>query len=334
MKTSHRIIPFRAILIAAIMCLFTGSLVAQAPFSVMFYNTENLFDPWDDTTSTGDNEYLPDSPRHWNFGRYKTKLHHIAKTIVAAGQWEPPTLVGLCEVENATVLKHLIGWTGLSEINYRFVHFDSPDGRGIDVALLYRHDRFTPIESHPVKVNLPDGKPTRDILLVKGIVDGTDTLWVMVNHWPSRFGGAEASAHKRIAAANRALALHDSITAIHPRAYILMMGDFNDSPADSSLQRLSQSAFFNLYDIQENKQQGTNKYRQHWETIDQMLITPAMREGMQHIHYRVADLPFLLIDDETYMGKKLHRTYIGPRYQGGFSDHLPVIGTFSPRTGE
>lgn len=297
----------------------------------MFYNTENLFDPWDDTTSVGDNEFLPEGSRHWNFTRYKTKINNIAKTILAAGEWQSPMLVGLCEIENPTVLKHLIYWTGLSELNYRFIHFESPDSRGIDVALLYRHDSFSPIESRPVTVTLPDQKPTRDILLIKGVTHLHDTLFVMVNHWPSRLGGAQASEIKRVTAANRLLSICDSIRSVVPNASIVVMGDFNDSPTDTSIQGVMEQDFFNLAEIQENKNQGTNKYRLEWESIDQIMISNSMKAQMQEVSFKVVNLPFLLMKDEVNMGEKLFRTYVGPRYLGGFSDHLPVMATFVPK---
>lgn len=300
-------------------------------FRVMFYNTENLFDPWDDTTSLGDNEFLPEGSRHWNFTRYKTKINNIAKTILAAGEWQSPMLVGLCEIENPTVLKHLIYWTGLSELNYRFIHFESPDLRGIDVALLYRSNCFTPIESRPVTVTLPDQKPTRDILLIKGVTNLHDTLFVMVNHWPSRLGGAQASEIKRVTAANMLLSICDSIRSVVPNASIVVMGDFNDSPKDNSIQGVMEQDFFNLAKIQENKNQGTNKYRLEWESIDQIMISNSMKAKMQEVSFKVVNLPFLLIKDEVNMGEKLFRTYVGPRYLGGFSDHLPVMATFVPK---
>lgn len=317
--------------------IFTFGMIAFPSFSqttksfkVMFYNTENLFDAWDDSTSVGDDEFLPSSARYWTFKRYKQKINNISKVVLAAGEWQAPALIGLCEVENETVLKHLIYWTGLSELHYRFIHYNSPDLRGIDVALLYRADRFHPLESRPVKVTLPDGKLTRDILLVKGVMDQTDTLYVMVNHWPSRMGGAQASEVKRLAAANVVVGIGDSIRQHSPDASILLMGDFNDSPVDSSIVTLGHHDFFNFTDIQSNKGQGTNKYRQDWENIDQILISKSMQAKMKSVTFRVVDLPFLLVDDEVYLGKKLFRTYVGPRYQGGFSDHLPVMATFEP----
>ena len=299
-------------------------------FRIMFYNTENLFDAWDDSLSVGDDEYLPKSTRHWNYTRYKLKLNNIAKTILAAGEWQPPVLVGLCEVENASVLKHLIYWTGLSELGYKYVHYESPDQRGIDVALLYRAGSFEPIESRPVKVELPDGKPTRDILLVKGFATGFDTMYVLVNHWPSRFGGVKSSECKRIAAADVVLSVCDSIRRNDREASIVIMGDFNDSPSDSSINKIRQSGFVNLNDMREDKTQGTNKYRYEWETIDQIMISLELQRRMAVVDYKVVDLPFLLMDDDVYLGKKLFRTYVGPRYQGGFSDHLPVMGIFTP----
>lgn len=317
---------FRIIVIFTLIYCF--DLVAQTNSdSFLFYNLENCFDSFDDSLNNGDNQYLPESQKHWTFKRYKTKLNNLSKVILASNRWDSPTLVGVCEVENSSVLKHLIYWTGLSEVNYQFIHYESPDHRGIDVALLFRSDRFSVINSKPIFVHLGGNSSTRDILLVKGVlnVNNEDTLFVLVNHWPSRYGGATASEPKRILASNKLLSVVDSIRQLNKNNQIIIMGDFNDTPHDLSVQRISSHGFKNMaMEISKQNGVGTNKYRYQWEVIDQIIVSENFFEKY-HTEFDVIDYDFLLEDDKTYMGRKPFRSYSGPRYLGGFSDHLPVL---------
>jgi endonuclease/exonuclease/phosphatase family metal-dependent hydrolase len=294
----------------------------------LFYNTENLFDCFDDTLSTGDDDFTPNGNRHWHYSRYKDKLSKIAKVILASGEWTPPSLVGLCEIENQQVMHHLTRWTGLYDAGYRFIHFESPDHRGIDVALLYNKHHFRVITTNALAVTLPNNRKTRDILMVKGILHQTDTLFVFVNHWPSRLGGEDQSRANRMAAANTLIQALDSLTSNGQTPNYLVMGDFNDGPLDPAIRQLEQPGLVNLTTLHEKKHLGSNKYKQDWELIDQILMSKAYLNLWQkrhfHIDFSVVQLPFLLEKDDTYLGIKPFRTYVGPAYKGGFSDHLPV----------
>ena len=318
-------------LIITLLSVTNNIYTQKRDFSVLFYNTENCFDCFDDTTNNGDDEYLPSSIKHWTFNRYKDKLNNIAKTIIAAGEWNPPVLIGLCEIENETVMKQLIAWTGLGNMNYRYIHYESRDRRGIDVALLYSKDRFDPMESKPVHIELGDNRHTRDILLVKGVIDHTDTIFAIVNHWPSRYGGALTSEPSRMSASKTLCFICDSLRGENPDAKIIVMGDFNDTPEDKSIHTIVNNDFINL-SHNSKKIEGTNKYRYQWELIDQILISGEYYLDLQGMdvksEFKIIDLPFLLESDPSYLGVKPYRTYQGPIYKGGFSDHLPVMVTF------
>ncbi len=217
----------------------TGSL--NGNFRIMFYNVENLFDPWDDTL-TMDDEFLPGGDRNWTYQRYKEKVNKLYKTIVALGEWDAPSLIAVCEIENKRVLKELLQETPLKKIDYEIVHFDSPDRRGIDVALLYRKDRFTILYSGKYSVIFPGdvNYATRDILYVKGMINGapSDPLHIFVNHWPSRRNGQMASETRRMIASASLTGIVDSLLLVEEGAKIIIMGDFNDQPENKSLTNL------------------------------------------------------------------------------------------------
>src|SRR4030042_4794113 len=169
---------------------------------IMFWNVENFFDPFDDSL-TMDDEFTPAGNHRWSWLRFSHKLNNIYKVIISTG-WKPPDIIGLCEVENKWVLERLAGITPLSKFEYKIIHKDSPDLRGIDVAILYLPNSFKPVETRFIPVTLlkPGDDPTRDILLVKGIVKSRDTVSIFVNHWPSRYPGQAETMHKRNAAAS------------------------------------------------------------------------------------------------------------------------------------
>jgi hypothetical protein len=174
---------------------------SEGELGVLFYNVENLFDTKNDSIKN-DEQFLPDGDKHWNHYRYQSKLKNISRVIFESGGYNPPFLVGLCEIENEKVIKDLLYKTGLINANYRYIHFESPDQRGIDVALLYRKDIFTPIDSNPVKVKLGDKEHfTRDILYSFGLLYDSIPIHTFVAHFPSRYGGVMKSKHKRIKAA-------------------------------------------------------------------------------------------------------------------------------------
>lgn len=329
----------------------------------MSYNVENLFDCRHDS-GKNDTEYLPEGTRHWTPGRYYHKLQQIAKVILAAGEWDKPALVGLCEVENDSALIHLLTRTPLNAWPYRYRMTDSPDARGIDVALLYRRDLFAIIgsASYPVHFSRHTEKRSRDILHVWGKIVSGDTLDVFVCHFPSRYGGEVASEPDRKDAASVLRAKTDSLFQLRSQAHIVIMGDFNDTPTDKSvagvLKALPSAAPYtpaNLYNLfyppVALPYEGSHKYQGEWSRLDQFIVSGALLDTLHSVHIvpdspTVFAPPFLFTKDKTYRGIRPKRTYYGYKYEGGYSDHLPILlelrilaspdkrpsGTAGPRT--
>jgi predicted extracellular nuclease len=308
-------------------------------FRLAFWNLENLFDTENDP-KTADDDFTPEGNYRWNDNRYYKKLMNLSKTIVAIGGWLPVDVLGMCEVENKLVVKELIERTPLKEAGYDVVHYDSPDNRGIDVALIYRKSRFKLLHSEPIHVRFDDGsRPTRDILYVKGLILNEDTLHIFVNHWPSRLGGAAASEPKRIHAASILKAKVDSIWKVVPNAALVITGDFNDEPEDHSVAKtlhakhdrknLEDNSLFNFM-FEKLGKEGSHKFQGHWGIIDQMIVTANMVDGKNPISVKDANAhifkeDWLLVEDTRYTGHELFRTFSGPRYLGGYSDHLPIF---------
>lgn len=304
-------------------------------FGVVFYNVENLFDYRVDSLNP-DREFTPDGLRRWNHGRMMDKLRGLQRVILQTGAWNPPALVGLCEVENSRVLQLLLYETGLANLHYRFVHFDSPDSRGMDVALLYRVDRFKVLHAEAIPVEMDEGeRPTRDLLYVQGVVDACDTLHVVVAHWPSRYGGTAATHKKREKAAHVTRMLVDQVMAKDMDAPLILMGDFNEppeSPLFSDVLGVGQpGSEVGLLSLADRLPPGSGslKYRYTWQLFDQVLISAALVQEQTLLQVdlstvRLFDFDFLLEKDLQYGGLKPLRSYRGMRYQGGFSDHLPV----------
>lgn len=306
-------------------------------YRVMFCNVENFFDTRNDSL-TNDDEFTPEGRLHWTFKRYIDKQNIIYKTIVAAGEGILPDVIGMCEVENRTVLSDLINRTPLSKFPYRIVHANSPDQRGIDVALLYNSATMQLLSHRYIRVK-KRGLRTRDILYCR-MKAGRDTCHFFVNHWPSRSGGRLESDDNREAAARTLRKVTDSLFAQNRHARILIMGDFNDEPKDESLSGSLLSAIDlrkpvsgALYNLSKTPAggdfRGTIKYRGEWSIFDQIIVSGAML-GKKGLHvlpdgYRIFGASFLLVPDEQYNGKRPNRTYNGMRYAGGFSDHLPVF---------
>lgn len=304
----------------------------------MFYNTENLFDTFDDST-TLDNDFLPEGNYHWTKNRYTSKINKVYKVIAGVGGWTPPDIIGLCEIENRYVLEQLTKNTPLLKHNYKIVHKNSPDRRGIDVGLLYNLKTISPIKEEFINVNDFENSQflTRDILYFKCLAQ-KDTLHFFINHWPSRWGGQFQSEPKRLLAAKTLRLKVDSIFIINPASKIIVSGDFNDTPSDKSLTEIlnaktnfdptKTSDLYNLSFSYCNNQCGTHKYREGWACLDQIIVSGGLL--MENNMYttpssaHVFAQPFLLEDDTKYNGQKPFRTYIGMRYNGGFSDHLPV----------
>lgn len=309
---------------------------------IMFYNCENYFDIDDDPTHW-DEQFTPQGEKHWTYWKYWTKVNHIAKVITAVGGWQPPEIVGLCEVENQKVLEDLVNKSPIKVYNYKIIHYESPDRRGIDVAMLYQPKKFKVDTSYPIPVKFPEelgGKPTRDILFVRGRVANKDTLYVFVNHWPSRFGGHMATDPLRLFVARLVRSKVDSLFAINPRAQIVIIGDLNDYPTDKSLLQglrtmtkfdtILPHEVYNLsYYLQEVKHEFSHKHQGEGGILDQIIVSGTLLDGKGPLYTTKDDAhvyksPFLLEKDPNYPGYRPFRTYIGFKYIGGFSDHLPV----------
>ena len=298
---------------------------------VMFYNVENFFDVKDDTLKR-DDYFLPEGSYHWTYYRYKKKSSTIARVISSANGWKLPSLVGMCEVENASVLKQLIYGSGMGNAGYDFIHFDSPDLRGIDVALLYNRYLFKILETRPVSLSSDKlHLITRDALYAKMVYSGEDTLHVVVNHWPSKRGGEKASEPKRAHAATTIRQLCDSILAKEPQAKLILMGDFNDEASSNAIRNIMEAGhpdepakrLINLSVL--NTGLGSHKFQGAWSCIDHIIIARSLWNPAQPAGFKVVELPFLLENDDIYSGVRPFRTYAGQRYLGGYSDHLPVM---------
>ena len=304
---------------------------------LMFYNVENFFDTVDDPT-TNDNDFTPEGSMRWTQSRYIEKRNNIFRVITNVGEWDSPALVGLCEIENRAVLDDLVKNTPLAKFPYRIVHKESPDPRGIDVALLYRSDYLKCIARQFIRVRFADNrKRTRDILYATLCTAKGDTLHVFVNHLPSRVGGQRPSEQSRMIAASLVRQKVDSIFSRNALANIVVTGDMNDGPLDKSmttgLRALSDtihakpSALFNMTAYKMKEPVGTIKYQGKWSVFDQIIVSGGLLRGTfrtdaNRCHIFKAD--YLFEPDSRYQGVKPFRTYIGLKYNKGFSDHLPV----------
>lgn len=311
-------------------------------YRIMFYNVENLFDTVNDPEKN-DDEFTPTGNRFWTDYRKRQKLNNIYKVITAIGEWDLPMIVGLCEIENRNVLEDLLKYTPLNKADYKIIHYESPDFRGIDVAMLYRESLFIPINHGIIRVNWPAniGKgTTRDILYAFGKTVEGDSLHIYINHWPSRLGGQLETEGKRMYVAGLLKKHTDSVLNVHHNAKIIILGDFNDHPTDRSIidvlkakidyNEIKQNQLYNLsYYIEKYKDKGSHKHEGHWGILDQIIVSGALLDSTQNLYTRpeyadIFDADFLLEPDTKYTGKQNFRTYIGFKYHGGFSDHLPV----------
>jgi len=313
--------------------------VARNEFTFMFYNTENLFDTENDSL-TNDEEFTPYANRHWNQARLHSKAERLAKVVLAAGKWNAPVAIGLCEVEDLNVLALLTRNEPLARFHYKIVHKDSPDSRGIDVALLYRPEFFRPFDYQAIPVTDAKDKSfkTRDILLISGVLNGCDTLHIFVNHWPSRYGGIMETLRYRGLAAETLKRSVQNLFDRYPNAKVICMGDFNDTPTDDSLAKIlgaKESDNLDLNGELINLSSGWNsdeiqtiKSKFSWEVFDQFIVSDYFLQRNNCFDFQKAEIfkaGFLLEPDSKYGGVKPKRTYVGFKYQEGFSDHLPVL---------
>ncbi len=331
--------------IALIVFLLTFAGQAQKQYeirAVAFYNVENLFDTENDSL-TFDDDRTPEGKDHWTQERYKQKVANISKVLSQIGSvttQTSPDIIGLCEVENKKVLEDLVSHPNLQNKNYRIVHFDSPDERGIDVALLYKKNVFLPTSFARRRLLLQnvDGERdyTRDQLVVGGLLDD-EQIYCIVNHWPSRSGGALRSKPNRLAAAKLNKRIIDSLIKIDNSAKIISMGDLNDDPDDDSLKKilktkgkqknLEENDLFNPMEELFKKGVGSLAYRDKWNLFDQIYFTANLleKEGGSYRFWKanVFTAPYLFSKKGKYRGYPF-RTYAGGNYTGGYSDHFPV----------
>jgi len=308
-----------------ILFLFAGTARAQEDYEttrgdlrLMWYNTENLFHPTDDSAA-GDDEFIPGGVRGWSYKRYRQKLTAVARVIVAAGGWEPPDVVGLCEVECALVLEELVAHPILLPYGYSYLHREGPDHRGMDVACLFRGERLNPV-SHQY-ITPPKGEgfdQTREMLHLKGAWGRRDTLELFLVHFISRYRGSGITANYRRRQSARLAVLMDSVESSAPGNLVVAVGDFNEVWGSYSLEPLDSVR------ASVGPDHGASyKYRGAWSGIDLFLVTG--KSEAYGISRAVLKLPSILVPDLTFGGVKPYRTYEGFRYSGGYSDHLPVL---------
>lgn len=318
---------------------FDGSFRGNDRFRIAFYNVENLFDYWDDST-TLDDDFTSFGNNRWTKARYTEKQNKLAKTIISLGGWEPVALMGFCEVENRYVLNTLTQYTALKKSGYEIIHQDSRDRRGIDVAAIYRPEKFELLDYEYYRLKFPfdTTSRTRDILHVIGKLPNSDTLHFFVNHWPSKFGGEFETQPKRMFAAQFVRHKVDSIQEIQPKAYIIITGDFNDEPQEASmlegldvkttLNETGPKDLFNLmYPIR--YQTGTHSFQNEWGILDQFVVNGQLLSKQNSVYVRrrtaqIYDMDFLIMEGATGATRPF-RTYQGPAYKGGYSDHLPIL---------
>lgn len=315
----------------------TARAAEVAPFSVVFYNVENLFDTHDDP-GTGDDDFTPQGELRWTEERYSHKLHQLA---LAIGLADPrlPAVIGLCEVENRSVVEDLARTPPLDQAKYTVVHRDSPDERGIDVALLVDTERFTLGETAWLEVDLGHDR-TRDILQATLELNGVGPFEVFVNHWPSRREGTDESDPKRMVAAEVVRGEVDRLLAHDPQARIIILGDLNDEPLDASLKRglrtddlVSDDRGADLYDLvgmDRTEPTGSISYNGQWQYFDHVIVSRSLVWPEAPNRLRAASAAAVkdarLIFRHPRYGDQPNRTFSGTKYhRDGYSDHLPVV---------
>ena len=300
---------------AAMFCLLCSTSAQKTDsLTIIFYNTENFFDCEHDTLHN-DYEFLPSGKRHWTRGRMDYKAEQTARVLANAGGNSTPALIGLCEVENRKCLSLLCH--KMVDYHYRILHSESPDERGIDVALLYDHKQFQLLDSAFLHVGASKGLRTRDILYASGRTTSGDTLHIFVCHLPSMLGGAKATEWKRQAAKDLLRQCTDSILGCNRNAQIIVMGDMNCQPSDDI------SGLHNRMTELQKKGIGTEKYRGRWTCLDQFYLSYALDSRCSVSVYAPA---WLSERDDKYTGTRPKRTFYGYKYRrDGYSDHFPIV---------
>lgn len=333
----------RLIFVVLLMALFAVGF-ANKPYKVVFYNLENLFDTINDP-EVKDDEFTPDGSKKWSTAKYFKKIKNVERVFydIAAMDKIYPVVIGVSEIENRSVLEDIITTKKIAPANYRIVHYDSAEARGVDVAFMYRPDQFKIEGSFPVRAiipSIPDFK-TRDILTMWGTID-SEPFFFMVVHWSSRGGGQSASEFLRVASGNQMRSIADSVSKATPGVKIVAMGDFNDDPTDISMiealgakgdiEELEDTDLFNPYHEVFSAGFGTLAYRDSWNLFDQIVVSESLVDGKglllekkksSEFYGNIFLQPYMLQRKGQFKGYPL-RTYVGNSFKGGFSDHLPV----------
>ncbi|GGH76594.1 endonuclease/exonuclease/phosphatase family protein [Phaeocystidibacter marisrubri] len=324
-----------------LLLLFNLELHAQErndhPFiQLVWYNVENAFDTID-SPITHDAEYLPQSDKKWTSRRYWTKLNRISKVLRNATGWNPPDIIALGEVENADVLYHISTRPALLGANYRVIHYESPDYRGIDVGILYNPNVIQMFVSRAIPIDFPNHpqKRTRDLLLASGTLASGDTLHIIAAHWPSRRGGKEHSEPFRIRAAQICADVVDSLARHSQNLNLIITGDFNDGPHDASIDTLIQARRVKLNNAMREMPStlGTHRYGAEWEYLDQWMYSENLQNGpiqvdTTYIYYN----PSMIEPVTSLPGFRPKRSWNGNFFTNGYSDHLPIVLILNDRT--
>lgn len=336
----------RILLTGVFAALIVVACFAQKPYKVVFYNFENLFDTINDP-DVRDEEFTPEGPKNWNTAKYNKKIGNLERVLfdIAAEDKDYPIVIGVSEIENRSVMEDVIATPKLAPGNYRIVHFDSPDARGVDVAFYYRPDVFKLEGSAAIPFKVP-GMPnfrTRDFVTMWGTIEG-EPFYFLVSHWPSRLGGKEASDPKRMAAAERIRAIKDSVQYANPATKVVVMGDLNDDATDMSIveglgakgriKDVEPGDMFNPFIGLLKAGHGTLAYRDAWNLFDNIIVSDNLATGStgelkiqpvgkSKFYGGIFRRPYMIQKEGQYKGYPL-RTFVGNDFQGGFSDHFPV----------
>lgn len=323
------------------------AIFAQKPYMVVFYNLENFFDTINDP-ETRDDEFTPDGSRKWNTVKYNKKLNNMERVLfdIASVQKTYPAVIGVSEVETRGVLEDIVSTPKLAPANYRIVHYDSPDRRGIDVGFLYRPDIFKLEGSAEIPFKMP-GQPnflTRGFVTMWGTIDD-EPFFFLVSHWPSRLGGKEASSPKREAAGRAIRMIKDSVLKNNPSTKVVIMGDLNDDATDKSIvdpdclgakakvKDLQTGDFYNPFIDVFKAGMGTLAYQDSWNLFDNIIVSENLVNDKEGLRLKKSDgskyngyifrRPYMVQQSGQYRGYPL-RTFVGTNFQDGFSDHFPV----------
>lgn len=330
---------------------FIVACFAQKPYKVAFYNLENFFDTINDPQVL-DDEFTPEGPKAWNTSKYNKKLSNVERVLfdIAAIDKNYPVVIGVSEVENRNVLEDIVSTPKLAPANYRIVHYDSPEARGVDVAFMYRPDLFKLEGSYPVRTVIPQlpNFKTRDILTMWGTIE-EEPFFFMVAHWPSRLGGKDASEFRRVAVGEQMRRIADSVLKVNPATKIVAMGDFNDDPTDRSIAEglgarakmkdLQQGDFYNPFHDMIRAGLGTLAYGDAWNLFDNIVVTENLATGStgalklqkapkSKFYGNIFKQHYMVQKEGTFRGYPL-RTFVGNNFQGGYSDHFPVYIYFA-----